>query len=280
MPIHSDWSDWLLREIEGASPDGVRVWYLGCNGAVLKGSDGTILYIDPYLGTGDPPRTVRMIPVPFDPTDVEETDAILVTHEHTDHVHGPSQAPILEQTMATLYAPGAALAVACDEENWSGNWDIADGQLQEIESGDSIDIGEFTVSVLPANDPVAEGAISYVVERDGTVFFHGGDTHAGPVLDEIGREFDLDAGMLAFGSEGVLRDPETGEPENETTAWYMDENEIIDAAHRLELDRLIPTHYDMWRGFGADPTMLHDHAVSFEYPRRLEILRIGDSTSL
>ena len=46
----------------------------------------------PYLGTGDPPRTIRMIPVSFDPTDVAAADAVFATHEHTDHAHGPSRA--------------------------------------------------------------------------------------------------------------------------------------------------------------------------------------------
>jgi L-ascorbate 6-phosphate lactonase len=47
----SDWDDWLLRAIESADPDGVALWYLGCNGFVLKSSGGTTLLIDPYLGT-------------------------------------------------------------------------------------------------------------------------------------------------------------------------------------------------------------------------------------
>ena len=71
VTIHSDWGDWLPRAVEDADPDGVAIWYLGCNGFVLKGSEGTTVFVDPYLGTGDPPRTVRMVPVPFDPTDVE-----------------------------------------------------------------------------------------------------------------------------------------------------------------------------------------------------------------
>ncbi|MFB6177221.1 MAG: MBL fold metallo-hydrolase, partial [Halobaculum sp.] len=87
-----------------ADPEGLALWYLGCNGFAVKASDGTTLWIDPYLGTGDPPRTVRMVPVPFHPRDVSDTDAVLATHEHTDHVHGPSQAPILAETGATFHA--------------------------------------------------------------------------------------------------------------------------------------------------------------------------------
>jgi L-ascorbate 6-phosphate lactonase len=105
--VHSDWDDWLVREIADADPAGVALWYLGCNGFAL--TDGkTTLFIDPYLGTGDPPRTVRMIPVPFDPSDVADADAVLATHEHTDHVHGPSQAPILAETGADFMRPPTA----------------------------------------------------------------------------------------------------------------------------------------------------------------------------
>lgn len=32
----------------------------------------------------------------------------------------------------------------------------------------------------------------------------------------------------------------------------------------------------MWRGVGADPTALHEHVASYEYPRALEVAKIGD----
>ena len=107
----SDWGDWLPTAVADADPDGVAIWYLGCNGFVLKGSDDTTLFIDPYCGLGDPPRTVRMLPVPFDPADVAGADAVLATHEHSDHVHGPTQAPILAATGADHCAPDASMAV-------------------------------------------------------------------------------------------------------------------------------------------------------------------------
>ncbi|MFD1525766.1 MBL fold metallo-hydrolase, partial [Halolamina salina] len=48
--VHSTWDDWFVREeIEATDPgDGVVGWYLGCNGFVLKGSEGTTLFVDPY----------------------------------------------------------------------------------------------------------------------------------------------------------------------------------------------------------------------------------------
>jgi L-ascorbate 6-phosphate lactonase len=36
----------------------------------------------------------------------------------------------------------------------------------------------------------------------------------------------------------------------------------------------------MWKGLTAEPTALHSHAASFDYPHRLEVVEIGDRTDL
>jgi len=36
----------------------------------------------------------------------------------------------------------------------------------------------------------------------------------------------------------------------------------------------------MWKGMTADPTALHHHAQSYEYPQRLDIAEIGDRVDL
>src|SRR5699024_10801108 len=274
--VNSDWGDWLVREIEDADPAGVALWYLGCNGFALADGD-TTLFIDPYLGTGDPPRTVRMIPVPFDPEDIESADAVFATHEHTDHVHGPSQAPILEATGATFYAPEDSLAVA-DEEGWVDEYELEADRFAETSAGDTLEIGAFTVTTTAANDPDATQPVGYVFDHPAGTFFHGGDTKPGEVLESIGAEYDIDLGALAFGAVGMLPNKQTREPKR--TRWYSDENQIIEAAGQLELDRLVPTHWDMWKGLTADPTALHSHARSFEYPDRLAVVEIGDRIDL
>ncbi|PSP99903.1 MBL fold metallo-hydrolase [Halobacteriales archaeon QS_4_69_31] len=274
--VESDWGDWLVRAIEDADPDGVAVWYLGCNGFVLKADDGTTVFIDPYLGTGDPPRTVRMVPVPFDPEDVREADAVFGTHEHVDHVNGPSQAPILAGTDAHFYATDSGHEVV-REETWTDNWGVEDGQLHEIDEGDTVQVGAFTVHVEPANDPDAVHPVSYVFEHDAGTFFHGGDARPGE-FEAVGGSHDLDVGALAFGTVGMIRDKATGEPTR--TRWYNDENMIIEAANHLQLDTLVPTHWDMWKGMTTEPTVLHNHAASFEYPRSLEVVEIGDRFDL
>ncbi|WP_323676983.1 MBL fold metallo-hydrolase [Halorubellus sp. PRR65] len=274
----SDWGDWLPRAIEAADPDGVAVWYLGCNGFACKGSDGTTIFVDPYVGLGDPPRTIRMIPVPFDPEDVDAADAVLATHEHTDHVHGPSQAPILANTGATFHAPADSLAVAREDEHWPGAYEVDATQFDEVAVGETFDVGEFTVHVEAAHDPDATQPVSYVFEHDAGTFFHGGDTKPSDEFARIGREYDIDLGVLAFGTVGNVPDKETREPKR--TRWYNDENQVIEAANDLQFDRLLPSHWDMWKGLTGDPTVLHSHANSFAYPEALEVVEIGDRVDL
>ena len=274
--VHSDWGDWLPRAVEAADPDGLALWYLGCNGFVLKSSSGTTLFIDPYLGTGDPPRTVRVIPVPFDPADVAEADAVLATHEHSDHVHGPSQAPILAGTGADFYAPAASIGTA-RESGWLEEYDLSPGQFERVDEGDAVRIGDLTVRVTPADDPDAEEPVSYLVRHQSGTFFHAGDARPGG-FGGVGRHYDIDLGAVAFGSVGMIPDKETREPER--TRWYNDENGVVEVANELRLDRLVPTHWDMWKGMSGDPTALHHHAGSFEYPDRLDVAEVGDRLDL
>ena len=274
MDIHSDWGDWLPQAVADADPDGIALWYLGCNGFVLKAGDGTTLFIDPYLGTGDPPRTIRMIPVPFEPDDVEAADAVLATHEHTDHVHGPSQGPILERTGAAFVGPSASVETARETERWTETYGVDADQFDVVEPGDTRSFGELTVNVEPAADADAEEPVSYVFEYDGATVFHGGDTKPGAELAPVGERYDIDLGILAFGTVGQIPDKQTREPKR--TKWYNDETQVMDLAETLELDRLVPTHWDMWKGLTGDPTALFDHRRSRAFPRRIEITEIGD----
>jgi len=267
--VHSTWDDWLVGEIEAADPDGMAVWYLGCNAFVVRTPETTV-YVDPYFGDGDPPNIVRMIPVPIDPADATDCDAVLVTHEHIDHMHPPSYGPLVNDLGADLYAPEASY----ESPDYDGDLDAPEDRRHVIAAGETFEVGDFTVHVRGANDPDAIEPVSYVVEHDSGTFFHGGDSRPAEAFETVGEAFDLDLGMLAVGSVGAIHHSDEGGPRR--TRWYMDENQIVEAANALELDRLLPSHYDMWRGVGTDPKVLHDHAASFPHPRVIERVVVGD----
>ena len=267
--VHSTWGDWFVRdEVEAADPDGLSVWYLGCNGFVLRTAETTV-YVDPYFSDGDPPELVRMIPVPMDAADATLCDAVLATHEHIDHLHPPSYGPLVEELGADVYAP----ATAYEEQDYDGDLRLPDDP-GVASVGDSFEVGDLTIHVRGANDPDSLEPVSYVVEHDSGVFFHAGDSRPADVFEEIGEEFDIDLGVLAFGTVGTIHYADEGEARR--TRWYMDENQVVEAANALGLERLLPSHHDMWRGMVADPKALFEHAASFEYPRVIEVARVGD----
>ncbi|WP_254278786.1 MBL fold metallo-hydrolase [Haloarcula marina] len=270
--IHATWGTWLADEIARTEPDGVAVWYLGCNGFVLK-SQATTLFVDPYFGDGDPPTLVRMIPVPIDPAAVDTCDAVLVTHEHIDHMHPPSYGPLIEES-GTLYAPEAAY----EEPDYDGDLRVDTDRRERIAVGDEFSVGDFTVHVRGADDGDAIEPVSFVVDHDAGTFFHPGDSKPADAFAAIGREFDIDLGVLAFGTVGRIHHTDDGG--TRPTKWYMTESEVVEAANALRVTRLLPSHYDMWKGVAADPKSLHEHAASYEYPRTLEVVSVGDRVDL
>ncbi|MFB6299655.1 MAG: MBL fold metallo-hydrolase [Halobacteriales archaeon] len=268
--VHATWDDWFVREeVEGVDPEGMSVWYLGCNGFIIR-TPATTVYIDPYFGDGDPPGTTRMIPVPMDAADATRCDGVLITHEHIDHTHPPSYGPLVEDLGATIIAPSAAY----ERPDYDGGLRAPAANRETVAPGTSVTIGDLAIHVREANDPDAIEPVSYVIEHDAGTLFHGGDTRPAESFAALGREFDIDIGILAVGSVGRIYD-ETKD-EGITTRWYMDENEVVEAANELQFDRLVPSHYDMWKGVGADPKAIHDHARSYPCPQVIEPMQIGD----
>lgn len=273
----SDWGRWLIDAVESATPDGLALWYLGCNGLILKSAGDTTVYVDPYLGTGDPPRTVRMIPVPFAPSAPTSADGVVVTHEHTDHLHGPSQGPILSNTDARLVtSPGCIDLV--EERDWPDEYALDPEQLGGITPGTSTTIGDIEITAYEGTDPDASADSTFVFEAAGQTIVHPGDGRPDPTLEQIGTAHDVDLAVVAVGSAGMISDKQTGELTQKT--WYNDHNDCVRAASQLRTDVLVPTHWDMWKGLTTDPGTVRTHSRSFEHPRRVEILEIGDRFDL
>jgi len=271
MTITSSWGEWWAREeVNGTSvEDHVSLWYLGVAGWGIQTPEAAI-YIDPYFSTErDREYVARMSPVPMEPDWVNDCDAVFCTHDHRDHFWPPSFGPLLEDD-ASVHAPRE-----CYE-----NFDVSDIDTQKrtvVEPGDSFEVGDLTVHVRGGYDPDANGTVTYVIEHETGTIFHGGDNRPCDAFEEIGEEFDIDLGMLSYGTHArKLND----QGEVVTRKLYNDPDEIVAATNALGIERLVPEHWRRWRSIHADPAALEKAATTFEYPHVLEGIEVGDRLRL
>jgi L-ascorbate 6-phosphate lactonase len=184
----------------------------------------------------------------------------------------------LESTGARCYAPAAAHAKATETEAWPSRYGVDAHQIIEVGPGDEFDVGGFSITVIETHDPDALDPVGFIIDHPGGTIVHIGDARPSADLGDVGDSYDIDIAIAAFGTAGMIPDKQTGELVR--TEWYSDADDIITVAQQLRCERLIPSHWDMWKGLTADPRGLVDHARSFPYPRHVEVLEIGDSTTL
>lgn len=100
-------------------PAGFSVWFLGQNSFVLKGPDGFLVAIDPYLSdwcatrgkTADPTPRSRLFPPPLGPEELD-VDLVLLTHSHCDHADPETLAALAANKRIRLAGPRDAVQVA------------------------------------------------------------------------------------------------------------------------------------------------------------------------
>jgi L-ascorbate metabolism protein UlaG (beta-lactamase superfamily) len=192
-----------------------NVAWLGHDSFRLSGSK--TVYIDPWhIAAGAPPG-----------------DIILITHEHSDHFDKGDIAKVSQSTTVLVGPAEVTRQVA--------------GDTRTVAPGDVVTVAGVTVRAVPAYNtdkfrepgvvfhPKADAKVGYVVELDGTSYYHSGDTD---VIDEM-EQIDVDVAMI----------PVSG-------TYVMTADEAACACGKLRAGVVIPMHYDSIVGSIADAERL------------------------
>jgi L-ascorbate metabolism protein UlaG (beta-lactamase superfamily) len=192
-----------------------HVAWLGHDSFRLTGSK--TVYIDPWkIAAGAPPA-----------------DLILVTHEHFDHFD-KGDVERLWQAATVLVGPAEVTRQV-------------EGDTRTVAPGESVTVAGVTVHAVPAYNldkfrepgvpfhPRRDGKVGYVIELDGTTYYHAGDTDA---IDEM-AEIDVDVAMI----------PVSG-------TYVMTADEAAGACEKLSARVVVPMHYDTIVGSVADAQRL------------------------
>ncbi|MEE8473392.1 MAG: metal-dependent hydrolase [Dehalococcoidia bacterium] len=191
------------------------VKFLGHASCIISTPGGKTLVIDPWID-GNPTCPLSM-------DDIKEAQAVLVTHDHFDHVANAVE--IVKKTGATLVAT-SEIANKLREDGGLEESQIIGGMGMNI--GGSVPIDGVTITMTQAFHTSPTGMpCGYVITlEDGSHIYHAGDTGIFDSMRLISELYPLDLALLPIGG------------------WFtMDPVQAALALTLLRPKRVIPIHY-------------------------------------
>ena len=148
-----------------------------------------------------PSKTLVIDPVDVKPRKLENTDAILITHEHYDHLD--------QRLIAEAQKHTGCQVIADPTSTKSLRHTIPPEKMQEIRPGAEIKIGEVSVKAEKCYHPAATPVTFIITSEDDVKVFHTADSLPFPEMAAIGEREKLD---VTFCTVGIApgASPETG----------------------------------------------------------------------
>lgn len=249
--------------------DGALVWF--GHSAVLLQTAGKRLLLDPAF--------YRASPLPFGgnpfpqqhptlPPDLPPLDAVLLSHDHYDHLDYRTILELKDKT-GHFYVP---LGVKAHLQRWG----IADDKITELDWYENAALGDIKITLTPArhfsgrNFTNRNTALwgSWVVQSPGFSLFFNGDSGYGKHFREIGERFGpFDVALM-----------ENGAYNSSWAQIHMKPEQSVQAALDVRARMVVPIHwakYDLALHEWREPIERFTAAAK-EQPLQVATPRIGE----
>jgi L-ascorbate metabolism protein UlaG (beta-lactamase superfamily) len=146
-------------------------------------------------------KTLVIDPVDVRPRDFKNVDAVLITHEHYDHLDPSLVSELCRLTQCTVKADPTSAKRLRNV--------IPLGRLDEVRPGSEIKLDKVSVKVEGSNHPAATPVSYMLTSEDGVRVFHTSDSLPFPEMAAIG---DKEKPDVVFCTVGIApgASPETG----------------------------------------------------------------------
>ncbi|MBU0760769.1 MAG: MBL fold metallo-hydrolase [Nanoarchaeota archaeon] len=187
---------------------GINIEFLGHSGFLIS-SESKRIAIDPYNISDNIPKA----------------DLILVTHSHYDHCSIKDIEKIKKDRTVIVIPADAQSKIT----------KIKDVEMQIIEPGDELKIGNTKIEAIPAYNtnkdfhPKREGWLGYLIKLKEIIIYHAGDSDKIPEMKNL-------TGYGKHGNEFIALLPVSGK-------YVMDAEEAAEVASFLSPTIAIPMHY-------------------------------------
>ncbi len=205
----------------------MKITFLGHAGVKLDFKDKVVI-IDPFL-TGNPKA-------PFGAESIDKADIVIVTHDHGDHLGDAFE--IAKRTGAVFVSQHELAVLASDQ---------GIERTEGMNIGGPISVDGVKVALTPAWHTAGNGdPTGVVVEYEGIVVYHAGDTGLFSDMKLIGELFKPDIAFLPIGSR-----------------YTMDVPQAVKAVEFIRPKVAIPIHYNTFPIIEADPNDFKKLAEKF-----------------